>query len=69
MTMIAEMGISIVDSDEEAEEAITGDETAFKPDLSDFDFTDNPEESEEEISFKSRIRLPGIDPSGIDTIS
>ncbi|MES2252301.1 MAG: RNA polymerase sigma factor RpoD [Pseudomonadota bacterium] len=50
MTMIAEIGISIVDSDEEAEEALTGDETAVKPDLSDFDFTDNAEETEEEVT-------------------
>ena len=50
MTMIAEIGISIVDSDEEAEEALTGDETAVKPDLSDFDFTDNQEETEEEVT-------------------
>ncbi|MDP3371487.1 MAG: RNA polymerase sigma factor RpoD [Candidatus Paracaedibacteraceae bacterium] len=50
MTMIAEIGISLVDSDEEAEEALTGDETAIKPDLSDFDFSDTPEESEEEVT-------------------
>jgi len=50
MTLIAEIGISIVDSDEEAEEALTGDETAVKPDLSDFDFTDNAEETEEEVT-------------------
>ena len=50
MTMIAEIGISLVDSDEEAEEALTGDETAIKPDLSDFDFSDTPEETEEEVT-------------------
>lgn len=50
MTMIAEIGISIVDSDEEAEEALTGDDTALKPDLSDFDFTENSEETEEEVT-------------------
>ncbi len=50
MTMIADIGISIVDSDEEAEEALTGDETALKPDLSDFDFSDNQEETDEEVT-------------------
>ncbi len=50
MTMIAELGISIVDSDEEAEEALTGDETTVKPDLSDFDFSETAEETEEEVT-------------------
>jgi RNA polymerase primary sigma factor len=50
MTMIADIGISLVDSDEDVEEGLFGEEPVAKPDLSDFDFSDTPEESDEEVS-------------------
>lgn len=47
MTLIADMGISVIDSDEETEEPLLGD--PLKPDLSDYDFGENSEESEEDV--------------------
>jgi RNA polymerase primary sigma factor len=49
MTMIADMGISIVDSDEAEEGALSGDLTASVT-IDDFGFDDSQEESEEDVS-------------------
>ncbi len=50
MNLISDIGISLIDSDEETEEGLFGEDPALKPDLSEFDFSDAPEESEDEVS-------------------
>ncbi len=47
MTLIAEMGINVIDSDEETEEPLLGD--VIKPDLSEYDFGEAPEEAEDDV--------------------